>query len=791
MPCKLCGLPTPQPPLRDGEHEFCCFACREVYRHFGAGIFAARQDASRSTAATRPGLDAYLWIEGMHCASCEILTEKIALDTPGILAASTSYATSTARITYDPQQIQESALPSLLSRYGYRARLRSEGAPEYDESQDLLRLVSGGGLAAAVMMLSLLFIYPIHAGFAVHADYEAIQWLAFKMAPLALLVFTSILVFYVALPILRGAWTGIRVGMLNMDCLLALSFLSAYSYSVVQLFYDPIDLYFEVAGTLIAVITAGRFFERRVRLRATETLNAIMEAWSPTARVCRDGEYTVCNIDELQPGDRVAVQQGETIPVDGVVRSGQGAVSEALMTGEPLPITRSIGEKVIGGSALLEGDLEIEIGAQVESRMADLAHILWNTQSSRTGMQARIDRLSRVFVPIVLVLAALVGLFFHLSGAPMEKALLASLATLIVSCPCTFGLAIPLTTATAIGAGLHNGIIVTSADLFEKAPDFDVIAIDKTGTLSTGDMSVVTVIGSPAVGAYAAAVEQHSSHPVAKAIAQLDASPATASDIEIHPGRGVLGTLDGRRVAVGSRVLFATLGWTIPEALATQVSQGLHGEGVVSYVGWDNRVEGAIVTRDRARPNWEQVAKRLRRHGRLVLLTGAERPSGYQAHVDEVHAGVPPEAKAAIIRQLKTAGTVAMIGDGSNDAPALAEADLGIAFGAPTALAAEAADIVIPGKQLERVLYAIDYIRVTRTRIRQSLGWSLAYNGVAIPLAMMGYLTPLVAALLMSASSILVVINATRAMPGIDGGDGGEGEDQPVPANLTSIGSTA
>ena len=237
-------------------------------------------------------------------------------------------------------------------------------------------------------------------------------------------------------------------------------------------------------------------------------------------------------------------------------------------------------------------------------------------------------------------------------------------------------------------------------------------------------------------------------------------------------------------MAVGSRTLFATLGWEIPESLTARIELSCNGEGVVSFVGWDGRAEGAILTRDRSRPNWERIAERLRRLSRVVLLTGAEHPNGYQAHTDEVHAGVPPEAKAAVVRQLKTRGRVAMIGDGSNDAPALAEADLGIAFGAPTALAAEAADIVIPGKHLERVLDALKLISVTRTRIRQNLGWALAYNAVAIPLAMAGYLNPLAAALAMSASSILVVLNASRP---ILREDSFEAESSPVSGVLPRV----
>lgn len=762
MHCKLCGLPNPGSPLRDSGHEFCCHGCREVYRCFGDAVIATAPPVAVAELPPQ-AREAFLWVEGMHCASCEYLIERLGPRTPGILAATSNYASGTAKITYDPGLIDEAQLPAAIGRAGYRARLHGDAPPEYDERPELLRLLTGGCLASAVMMLTLLFVYPVHGGFAQPEDYAAIAWLAFKATPLALFAFTTVLVFYVGWPILRGAWTALRVGVPNMDLLLALSILAAYAYSTVQLFRDPLDLYFEVAGTLIAVVTIGRFLERGARLKATQELTGILRAWSDRACVLREGRYLVCGLDELVPGDRVFVRPGKAIPVDGKIVAGQGAIDESLMTGEAFPVSRGTGERAMGGSILLEGNLEIEVGERVESRMANLSRLLWNMQSAAGGMQGRVDRLARGFVPLVMLLAALVGVGLLVAGASPERALLAALATLIVSCPCTFGLAIPLTSATAVGTALRRGIIVSSGDLFEKSPRIDIVVLDKTGTLSSGEMAVVDVIGSPDTAARAAAVERHSAHPVAKAIAALDAT-RSASEVELHPGRGAVASVGRRRVAVGSRNLFATLGWEIPTDIEARVADRRDGDSVVSWVGWDGCAEGAIITRDRARPEWIEVIATLRQHCRVVLLTGAEHSSGYAEHVDEVHAGVPPEAKAAVIRRLKTEGRVAMIGDGSNDAPALAEADFGIAFGAPTQLAAEAADMVIPGDRLDRVLDAFALVGAAQRRVRQNLAWALSYNAIAIPLAMTGFLSPLVAAVAMSASSLLVVANSTRAL---------------------------
>ncbi len=766
--CALCGAPTPAPPVMDGGRGFCCHGCSTVFRTFGSAILAAAARPAANAASPPPqGAEAFLRIEGMHCSSCEILIERCAAGIEGIHSVSSSYATSTARIVYDPGRIREADLPRAIGRAGYRASLRTGGpVADSDDSRSLLRVITGAALAATVMMLYLAFFYPTHLGLVAPGDLEPVGWLAFTAAPRAMLVLTTLLVFLVGAPILRGAWIGFRARVLNMDNLLAIAILAAYGYSAARLFTGSLDLYFDVAAVIVAVVTTGRYFEQGAKADATRELARLTEAWAPAARTRRDGGLRSLPLGELRPGDRVLIRAGEPVPVDGRVVLGQGAVDESLMTGEPFPAARGPGEAVLGGTRLVEGGLEIEVGAAVSSQVENLARVLWSVQGSTAGVRGFADRIARVFVPAVLALAALVSGWLLLEGAQPGAALLAGLATLIVSCPCTFGLAVPLTTATAVGAALRHGILVTSADTFAKPPRFDIFALDKTGTLSTGRMSVVEVLGPPVVAARAAAVERLSSHPIAAAIAGLDASLA-ATDLRLHPGKGAEASVEGRRVVVGGRALYATLGWEIPARLAAAAAARLPGEGVISYVGWEGRARGAIVTRDRQRPEWEAVIDRLRENGRVILLTGAEHPSGYEERADAFHAGIPPEAKAAVIRQLRAEGRVVMVGDGSNDAPALAAADLGIAFGTPTPLAAEAADIVIPGDRLERVFTAFELIRTTRRRVRQNIGWALLYNAVAIPLAVTGVLNPLFAALAMATSSLLVVWNSSRPFIGV------------------------
>ncbi|MBC8445155.1 MAG: cation-translocating P-type ATPase [Rhodospirillaceae bacterium] len=760
--CRLCGLPAPAREAQEDGHAFCCFGCREVYRRFGDIVLPENQNDTTDSLPSEPeGSEAFLRIDGMHCSSCELLIEKIALQTDGILAASSSYATSTAKIIYDPEQIEETQIKGILSQSGYHARLSSDKAPAYEEGFPFLRLMVAESLAATVMMLYLAFFYPTHLGLVDLSDLEPVHWLAFKIVPFAMFFFTTILVFFAGAPIFRGAWIGLRAGVLNMDNLLAIAILAAYGYSIGQLLMGSLDLYFDVAATIVAVVTIGRYFEREAKAKATTELTRIMESWTPLARTRRDGKFQSLSLAELVPDDRVVIDQGEIVPVDGVIIDGEGAINESLMTGEPFPVSRGPGEHVLGGTHLVEGSLEIEVGHIVESQLDNLARVLWNAQSASSGAHGMADRVARVFVPVVLALALLVMAVMLMDGSSFGVALLAGMATLIVSCPCTFGLAIPLTTAAGLSWDLRHGIIITSADAFEKAPVIDIVAIDKTGTLSTGDMAVTQVLGPDDVIQIAAAVERLSPHPIAEAIARMDSS-RTADDIENRPGKGAIATVDGRHAAVGSRSLFATLGWGIPDEITHQIAANDLCAGVVSYVGWDGYIHGAIITQDKARPEWDKVINELHEKCRVVLLTGAENPGGYEEGLDDVFAGIPPEGKAAVIKRLRAEGTVVMIGDGSNDAPALAAADLGIAFGAPTALAAEAADVVIPGDRLERVFTAFELIYTIRRRIRQNLGWALLYNATAIPLAVSGLLNPLFAALAMSTSSLLVIWNSSR-----------------------------
>jgi len=764
MKCKLCSLPTPTPPIYDGDNAFCCHGCKSVFNVFGADILKFQERSIDSKAKEKvviEGEEAFLRIEGMHCSSCEILLEHLAKKIEGIYSISTSYATSTAKVIYDAKRISQEQLPELISQSGYKAYYSHEPFKPENEDKEMLWMVTAVGLAGMVMMLNLAFFYPIDLGLVSLQELKPVGWLAFNVAPKAMFVLTTILVFFIGFPILRGAWIGLKTKLLNMDNLLSIAILAAYAYSVGQLLLGELDLYFDVSAVIVGVVTLGRYLEHGARLKATQELATIINNWSPMARVKRNGKLTKCPVSELLPQEILIIKEGEAIPVDGKIISGVCAVDEALINGEPCPISKGPGENVLGGSFVIEGNIEIRIAKIIESRMDNLAKVLWNVQSSARGASAIGQQIARVFVPSVLFLSAAITIWLLLGGSTLTNAMLAGLATLIVSCPCTFGLAVPLTTATAISTALKQGIIFSSADVFEKECKFSSVAIDKTGTLSNGKMQVTKVLGSTKAVEYAVAVERLAKHPIAKAIAQLN-SNKTAENITIHPGKGAVANIDEHLVAVGSRTLFNLISWPIPEQYQEQINPA--ADEVISYIGWDGIVYGAIITQDQKRPEWIQVVNQFKQQHKVIMLTGAEHSSGYEGMLDEVHMGIPPEAKATIIRQLQTEGKVIMIGDGCNDAPALAAADLGIAFGVPTSLAADAADVVIPGHNLNKVFSALNLIKTVRLRVRQNIGWALLYNAIAIPLALAGLLNPLFAALAMACSSLLVVWNSSRPL---------------------------
>ncbi len=797
--CTLCGLPLPDPPITGANTDgrFCCQGCLDVASTVSdlgddpPDPAAIRDRAQRDELTGDRTIDddlaeTFLTVEGMHCTTCEAFLALRGESTDGIESVDASYATETVRVIYDPEQLTRTTVADALTGYGYSAATRRDADAERADANrgTRQRLTVGIVLAMLVMPWYVFFLYPSYVGIEtgiLSADMTTSAGLYLPMSIIAL--FSAGVVFVTGWPILRGAWVSLRARRPNMDLLIAVAVLAAFAYSLVALATGSIHLYFDVAIAIVLVVTAGGYYEDRLRRDATDRLSALTAARVTEATQRRpDGSTETVEIDALEPGDVVVVSPGERIPVDGTVRAGQAAVDEALVTGESLPSTKTPGDQVLGGTVVTNSALVVAVGDAAQSTLDRVTNLLWRVQSERHGAQRFVDRLATVFVPLVLVVGVAVFGWRLSGGASADTALLAGLTVLVAACPCAMGLATPLAVAAGLRDALRKGMIITSSSLFERAPGIDAIVFDKTGTLTTGDMEVREVVGDPDAVAAAAALERRASHPVAAAIeSYVTAAPdggagvGATSDIptdvrafERHPGSGVSGVVGENAVSVvaGTPALVETQCGPLTENLAQAVERTRSNGNLPVVVGVNGTAAAVIVVGDRERAGWEPTLDAFDDRT-VVVLTGDDwaATTRFRAHeaVDRVLAGVPPDGKVAAIEGLAADRSVAMVGDGTNDAPALAAADVGIAV-AGTAHAADAADVVVGDGALDSVPAAFDLAEATRRRIRENVGWALCYNGVALPLAAVGALNPLLAALAMAGSSILVVTNSRRRM---------------------------
>ena len=813
--CDLCELPTGDTPVtaEDVPGAFCCRGCLEVSRTLGD---CALEAGDATTADTGPVADtvdppdaaaeAYLAVDGMHCTTCEQFLDLRGDGIDGVYAVDANYAMETARVYYDPEIVEQAALPAALSGRGYQFRLRESdqsGAGRRHQRETLGRLLVGGFFAMLIMPWYFFYLYPSYVGVDTGIlDVDATTSVGVYL-PLAILgVLTTIVLLYTGKPILRGAWISLRTRRPNMDLLVAVAAVSAYCYSTLALATGSTHLYYDVTVAVVLIVTLGRYYEARSRSKATERLSAVTSARrSDAVRLTDDGRETVA-IEDLSPGDRLIVAPGERIPVDGTVVAGAAAVDESLLTGESLPETKRPGEAVIGGSVVTDDALVVEVGPAVTSTADRIARTLWEIQSATPGVQRLADALATIFVPLVFALGVLAATWQFVTGASIATAMLVGLTVLVVSCPCAMGLATPLAISAGLRDGLGLGIVVTNPSVFETAPDADTVVFDKTGTLTTGEMVVDSVTGDEETLERAGAVERYASHPVADAVldeATAAADPADggtetpqsdggvavpsdeptepvadttlpeATDFARHAGAGVEATVESERTVVGRPSLIEAEVGPIPDDLHQEIERIERRGDLPVVVGWDGQARGVVAVTDRERDDWENAVSSFT-GTEVVILTGDQESGAEQfrdhSAVDRVFAGVPPDGKVETVRRLGASGTTVMIGDGTNDGPALAAADLGIAVGDPTARATDAADAVVTSGELATVERVFDIAHGTRSRIRQNIAWALCYNAVAVPLAVAGLINPLFAAAAMAASSLLVVTNSRRSVLG-------------------------
>jgi Cu2+-exporting ATPase len=806
--CTLCDLPTPDPPVTgdDVAGRFCCQGCLVVARTLDDAAAAdvdVDQAAVRETLAdgTDHGDDAvpadaaesYLAVDGMHCTTCEAFVESRLAADDRVHAAEASYASGLLKLSHD-HAVDASDLAGRVDGLGYHARAVGDEAAS-DAADQVGRLLVGGFFGMMTMLWYVLFLYPTYLGVDASLLVFDVTSPAGAYLVANIWVMATIVLGYTGFPILRGAYVSLRAMQPNMDLLVATAATTAYVYSTLLALLGGSELYFDITVVVVLAVSLGGYYEERLRESAAGSLRDLSERRVSEARIrTKDGTETVA-LDAVDAGDEVVVRAGETLPVDGRVVEGTGAVDESLVTGEARPVRREPGDEVVGGSRLQDGGLVVAAAEDATRTVDRLVDLQWELRT-RSGAQRLADRLARVFVPLVFALATVAGVGHLLLGAPPTTALLTGLTVLVVSCPCALGLATPMAVAGGVRDALSHGVVVRSGELFERAADADVVAFDKTGTLTTGRMAVREVAGHEETLAVAAALERFADHPVADAVVSRAATtgvavdeadpaagdpatvtdggrPLTVSAVETHPGRGVSGTVGGRQALVGSADLFAARGWPVPDWLGDRAADAREAGAVPALVGWDGAARGVVVAGDDPRPEWETVVESLSKTARVVVITGDGEAAAarFAAHdaVDEVFTRVRPEAKVALVDRLRGGAAdadsrVAFVGDGSNDAPALAAADLGVALESGTPLAVDAADAVVTTDDLRTVETVFDVTRATRRRIRENLAWAFLYNVVAVPLAALGLLNPLFAAVAMATSSVVVVVNSRRRL---------------------------
>lgn len=693
-----------------------------------------------------------LKVEGMTCASCVARVEKALRKVPGVVDASVNLATETATVTTS-QPIADAAIAA-IRKAGYEAALR---APRRDEHPASSR--DAWEVAAAIVLTAPLILPMIGSLFGAHWMLPA--WLQLALA--------TPVQFVIGARFYRAGYAALRAGAGNMDLLVALGTSAAYFLSVWLAWRGEAHLYFEASAVVITLVRMGKWLEARAKRRATDAIRALAALRPDRARVLRAGAETEVPVESIVLDDRVVVRPGERIPVDGEVIEGRSHADESLITGESLPVAKALGARVTGGSVNAEGRIVVRtlaIGA--ETVLARIIRRVESAQAAKAPIQRLVDRVSEVFVPIIVGIALATFLAWGLVTGDWEAATLNAVAVLVIACPCALGLATPAAIMAGTGVAASHGILIKDAEALEVAHRTRVVAFDKTGTLTEGkptlvDVAVESITRAEALR-IAAAIQSGSEHPLARAVIERARAESidipAASDVRASPGRGVEGRVDGRRHAIASERWVEELTGVRPGG----ASAGRTASWLLSLD--PPRTLARLEFGDRVKPGARELIERLKGQGiRSVLVSGDNRGAAdavaRELGIDETFAEVLPEDKAAVIARLRAPGApVAMVGDGINDAPALAAADVGIAMGTGTDVAMHTAGITLMRGDPRLVADALEISHRTYAKIRQNLFWAFVYNVVGVPLAALGMLNPVIAGAAMAFSSVSVVTNA-------------------------------
>ena len=789
--CDLCGLPVLGKPTHAEEHLFCCEGCARVWKVASdAGIdtlldsTTTRAERSRRAAARKASIARVsgarretLHVDGMWCASCGLVLEDALMDLDGVLEAEVSYAGSLARVTWDPAITSTDDITARVGMLGYAARPAREVLASSAGPEDVfLRFFVSVALGMWVMWPTLLVLYPAY----VAGDFDSERALAAFTAVLSLIV-----LLYCGWPFLHGAWRAARVRRATMDTLVVLGTWSAWLYSIYALLVSGSATYFESASMITSIVLLGRWLEAMGTRGSSAALSELAQAAVEDVWLISDGgnvaDATRVGLAEVVPGSLLAVRAGERIPADGTVLEGDSEIDRSRLTGEAIPVHSGAGDEVWAGTLNLTSLVVMRVSRTGSGTLTGrLGALMEDAVFAKSNTQRLVDSVSRLFVPVVIGVAAGAAFVSIATGLGAAQGVTRAVAVLVVACPCALGLAIPLVTTNSVAGGARNGLLIRGGPTLERSEEISVVAFDKTGTLTLGRPDLVGAFdpnGEPAdpaeLARLVAPMEVGQEHPVADAILNCVSGETLGqvSEIVRNPGQGVTAVLEeGSQLAAGSEALMTGQGATIgPSARSAGDAARSKGELVI-WVARDWVFLGGLRFADRVRPEAGETIAWLHEHGITTALVSGDAQATCDSvaaslGIDLVYGDVLPHEKDTVIARLRERGPVAFVGDGVNDAAALASADLAVAIGGGSDVAVWGADVVLLGGSASPLTALPPLLRIARTSrhaISQNLAWAFSYNLMTVPLAVSGSLSPIVAAAAMALSSLIVVANSAR-----------------------------
>jgi heavy metal translocating P-type ATPase len=787
--CALCGQDA------KAGSRFCCIGCSNVYTILEeSGILIAGVDP-RSTDLFKRSLELglisnapesktftipdgaeqrelLLGVSGMWCAACAWLIERTLRKLPGVTAAEVMFASDLVRIRYAPRYLPVEKISAAIDSLGYRTGDFSARETEYArlERRDLLMRA---GVAAFLWLNVMTFSTIFYVSY-----FEFVTDSFRRQMPFVLMLLTLPAIVYSAQPILRAAWLGARQRIMRMETLLSIGIFGAYAYSTLQAFTGGKHYYFDTACAIITLVLAGKLIERSAKERTSQAITALYRMMPSKARVLLSGgRERFVSVDHLELASIILVKPGERIPADGLIEEGVTHVDESVLTGESTPVSKHRGDNVVCGSLVASNPIRIRVTrVGKDSTLNQIIVAVEAALASRTSIERTVDRVSRKFIPAVVGLALLTFFGWWMFKGDVSAGLVNAIAVLVIACPCALGIATPLALTSAIGVASRKGILVNDVRVLESLPTIDYVVFDKTGTVTDGEFGVVDIVCADRLNGlrYLAALETTSEHPIARTLVQYAAlggvpveEPAT--QVSRYDGQGLTGMAYGRRVFAGNLALAFELGIFVPPELSESMTQWeMQGHTAIVF-GVDLMVLGAVAFGNRVRPEAHGVLQKLRwgMGVETAILSGDSiRTTSHvasQLAAGSFHSEMVPADKVRWIQDLQGKGhRVAMVGDGVNDAQALAQANLGIAMGTGTALAMRAAPLVLMGNNLNRIVDAIDLANQTMRVVRQNLFWAFFYNIAGLALAVTGLINPIIAAGAMVLSSMTVIANSLR-----------------------------